>query len=202
MTSKPARIAATITLLAAALAARAGYNPMDDLLSEAASTAAKISEAPPEELEKLKQDPRYQRYLNGGWEVFQNTKGAPRGEYCSALYWQQDSFLAISGPGGEYRGAMLTFWGPDIPQPLHNRKLRVTLKQTGDTGQTVQAFNYRKSSEPYGAIAFAVPSIEAALEGMNGAQGFEILVEGRRLLKLEWQDGAQAKQQMLDCLRR
>lgn len=152
------------------------------------------------EVDKLTNDPRFQRYHNGGWDFFQSEEGAKAGEYCAALYWKGDGLVQISGPGGDYRGAMITFWGPDIPKPKDFARVRVTLKQTGDPPQTVEAFNYLIPDHEFGALALAVPSIDAALAGMIDVAAFELLISGKTVAKVDWTDGLAARDALRDCV--
>jgi hypothetical protein len=153
------------------------------------------------EVDKIANDPKFQRYHNGGWDHFQAEGDAKPGEYCAALYWKGDGLVQISGPGGDFRGAMITFWGPDIPKPKDFARVRVTLKQTGDPAQTVEAFNYLVPDHAFGALALAVPSIEAALAGMTDVLDFELLIAGKTVAKVGWTGGLAARDELARCVK-
>lgn len=156
------------------------------------------------ELQQRMKDPEfkaaYDRYHNGGWFFFQDSNNPKPGEYCSALYMKGEAMVRISGPGKDYDGALLTFSGPDITGSPEVKKLKVTLDQSDGTSQSVQAFNYKFPGEVYASIAFAVPTIEAGLAEMKETWGFDVLVEGKSVLKIEWKGGLAARKQLENCL--
>ncbi|OYW39269.1 MAG: hypothetical protein B7Z35_04865 [Hydrogenophilales bacterium 12-61-10] len=178
---------------------------MQSLLSQAVSVSTAVAHEPSEVIEKrAKSDPKfkaaYERYLNGGWEYFQDAPGAAPGEYCAAFYAKGGGMVRLSGPGKEYAGALMTFWGADIPTPAKMQKVRVTLKQSNDAPQTVQAFNYKLPGEAFGAIAFAVPTIEAALAGMENEASFDLEMDGKSVASVEWHDGLAARDRLGKCV--
>ena len=149
----------------------------------------------------IAKDPKFQRYLQGGWDFFQAHKNASPGEYCTAFFWKKNGFVSLSGPGGDYRGAMMTFWGQDIPRPTSQIKVEVTLKQANDPLQTVHAFNFAKPGDDYAAIAFAVPSIEALLAGMEETLNFELIMNGRTIAQVDWHSGLMARKKLEECIK-
>lgn len=157
-----------------------------------------------QEIEARKRDPKfraaYERYHNGGWDNLQDGDSPEPGEYCVALYSKGDVMLRISGPGGDYRGALMTFSGGKITGSQDVRKIKVTLNQSDGSSQTVRAFNYQLPGEAYGSIAFAVPTIEAAMAEMNERQGFEVLVSGQSVARLDWSGGLAARRKLEQCL--
>lgn len=183
----------------------AAFDPMQGLLSQAASVSTAVAQQPSEEIEKRKRnDPKfkaaYERYTNGGWDYFQDLAGAAPGEYCAAFYAKGGGMVRLSGPGKEYEGALMTFWGADIPTPATMQKVKVTLKQSNDAPQTVQAFNYKLPGEAFGAIAFAVPTIEAALAGMENEASFDLEMDGKSVARVEWHDGLAARDRLRKCV--
>ena len=150
-------------------------------------------------LEELKKDPRYQAYNNGAWEFFNDVAKPKPGEYCAALYWKQDGFVRVSGPGGDYKGALLTFWGPDVPKPAKQQTIKVALYQNDEAPQVVQAFNYVLSGYEYGAIALAVPTLDALLSSMEDKIRFELKVNGKAVAKVDWHDGLIARDKLKEC---
>ena len=109
--------------------------------------------------------------------------------------------MKLSGPAGDYKGALLTFYGQDIPRPSSVQKVRVTLNQSNDKPQTVQVFNYAMPGYDYGAITMAVPTIEALLEGMEDTQSFELVMDGKSIAKVGWEGGLAARDKLRQCVR-
>lgn len=175
------------------------YDPMQTKLSAATATVNSMS-ANMQGMEKLMQDPRYQTYLNGGWEFFQDSVKPKAGEYCAAFYWKKDGFVKVSGPGGEYQGGLLTFWGADIPKPAQQEIIKVVLYQNDEAPQTVKAFNYVLKGYDYGAIAFAVPAGDALFASMEDKQRFELKIDGKSVAKVDWHDGLKARDQLKQCV--
>jgi hypothetical protein len=165
---------------------------MIQIMQRQVDNAAKLS--------ALRKDPRYQRYQNGGWDFFQDQTNAAPGEYCAAFYWKKDGMVRISGPGGGYDGGLLTFWGEDIPRPMKVEKITVTLSQTDYPAQTVKAFNYVLPGEAFGAIALAVPSIDAALDTMTDVMTFDLSINGQSVAKVDWTQGLIARAQLQKCI--
>lgn len=152
-------------------------------------------------LAELKNDPLYARYENGGWDYYQDAEDAAPGDYCAAFYWKKDGFVRVSGPGGDYQGALLTFWGDDIPKPNGVSKIKVTLNQSdGSPSQTVEAINYHLAGEPYGAIALTVPSPQALLDNMLDTHGFDLVVKGKSVAKVDWTGGHAARDRLKQCI--
>lgn len=149
----------------------------------------------------LEKDPKFRRYREGFWDHFRARAGATVGEYCMAMFANLDGMVAISGPGGDYRGAMLTFWGPDVPKPRDMATVQVKLDQFDGPAQTVKAFNYTQPGTDSGVIAFAVPTIEAALETMVDRQPFELSIKGKPVLKIEWHGGHAARDRLRACVK-
>lgn len=149
---------------------------------------------------KLAKDPKYQAYVNGSWTFFQDSNSKRPGDFCSAFFTREQGFAMLSGPGKGYDGALLTFWGMNIPRPKSVRKIKVTLNQTDDKPQTVTAFNYYNPAHGMGAIALAVPSIDAALAGILDKQEFELVVGGKSVAKVKWHSGLAMKKKLAACV--
>lgn len=179
------------------------YDPMQALLSNAKNVTTTALQQSSKLAERLK-DPSfkqaYDRYTNGGWDYFQDHANARPGEYCAAFYWKGTGMVRLSGPGRDYKGALLTFWSDDIPKPDGVKKLKVTLSQSnGGAPQTVEAFNYKLPGDAYGAVAFAVPSMDALLDNILDVHGFEIAMQGKRVAKVDWTGGVAAREQLRQC---
>lgn len=180
------------------------FDPMQALLSKAKSVSTVALQQTGELAGRLK-DPAfkqaYDRYTNGGWDYFQDHAKALPGDYCAAFYWKGSGMVRLSGPGGDYKGALLTFWSDDIPNPGGVKKVKVMLSQSdGGTPQTVEAFNYKLPGDAYGAIALAVPSLDALLDNMLDTHGLEISMQGKQVAKVDWTGGFAARDQLRRCV--
>jgi len=177
-----------------------GYsNPIQSLLNSAVDMV-KFAASSTAKSATLSQDPKFQRYQQGGWDFFQSKIGTTPGEFCTAFFWKKNGFVSLSGPGGDYKGALMTFWGQDIPRPPKQTQVQVTLKQGKDAPQTVNAFNFFKPGSDYGAIAFAVPSIQALLDGMEDTLNFELIMDGKTVAQVDWHSGLMARGKLNECV--
>lgn len=150
---------------------------------------------------ELKRDPRYQRYMDGGWDFFQDAANAKPGELCTAFFTRQDSYVAVTGPGGVSSGAFLTFWGPNVPKPRDVKRVKVSLAQTGgDPAQTVTAFNTFNPAAGIGGITLAVPTADALLNNMLDVHRFTVSMDGRQVAEVEWTGGLAARDRLRACI--
>jgi hypothetical protein len=175
------------------------YDPMQQRINLALGNMLE-SQRRVKDKAKLMKDPRYQAYVNGSWSYFQDSHTKKPGEFCSAFFSRQEGFAMLSGPGAGYDGALLTFWGMNVPRPKTTRKIKVTLKQTDDKPQTVTAFNYYNPAHGMGAVALAVPTIEAALAGILDKQEFELVAGGKSIAKVKWHSGLAMKKKLTACV--
>ncbi len=181
-----------------------GFDPMKGLLSRSKAVSAAVLQGS-DELSRRMEDPEfkeaYDQYRNGGWDYFQDHTNAQPGEYCAAFFWKGAGMLRLSGPGGDFEGAMLTFWSEDIPQPSKLKKIKVTLSQSGgDPPQTVEAFNYKLPGEEFGAIALAVPTVHALLDNIFDEGHFELSMKGTSLARVDLTGGFAARDQLRSCI--
>ena len=148
----------------------------------------------------LVKDPRYRAYMDGEWKYYTTPRaGVAPGEFCATLFWSRQGVVILSGPGGDYRGAMLTFLHPDFPRPDKLKTVTVKLWQTGDSApQKVKAFSYTQRGGA-GAVALAVPSLELATDTMLDLQQFKLEVDGKPALDLEWNGGNKARDALRAC---
>lgn len=149
----------------------------------------------------LQRDPKYKRYREGFWDHFQASATPRPGQGCVAMFANLDGAVAVAGPGGEYTGAMLVFWGLDVPKPGKVATISVSLNQFDGPVQTVKALNYTLPGGTAGAIAFTVPTIDAALETMVDRQPFELSVKGKPVMKIEWHGGHAARDTLRACVK-
>ena len=181
----------------------ASYGPGPDPMAHKLETAIEMHkmmlDGQVREIE-LMRDPRYQRYVNGGWDYFQDSPNAKPGELCTAFYSRRDGYVSVTTPGSDSPNAYLTFWGPDIPKPAEVRKVKVTLSQTGDPPQTVTAFNMFNPATTMGGIVLAIPNVDALLDNMSDVLGFTLALEGKVVAQVEWRDGHAARDELKACL--
>jgi hypothetical protein len=146
----------------------------------------------------------YKKMQEGHWQYFQANSSAKRGEYCTAMFIKQNMSVAILGPGGQYQGALMMFTalaGNDaFPQSEQPRTIQVTLKQGSDPAATVGVFNFNLGKWQTPVITFAVPSIEAALQGMEDKLDFHLQYEGQDIGAIEWHSGLAARDELKKCL--
>ena len=193
-------------LVAAAVAEAGSYDPLEDLVSTA-KKEINAKGAIEQSKDRVLNNPRREKMEKGFWQFFQGKSGAKPGEFCTAVYWQKDQMISVLGPGGEYKGAMLGFIAvepkPPFPRPNNPKeiqKVKVTLTQGADPSATVTAFN-RTVADFADEIQFAVPTIDAALAGMEDKLNFRIEYEGSKIFELEWHSGLAARDMLRRCLK-
>lgn len=182
------------------------YDPMEDLVSSA-KTEINAKAAIEQSKDRAQNDPRRKKIEAGHWQFFQGKRDAKPGEFCTAVFWKADRMISIAGPGGSYKGALLGFVAieahngfPRPDDPTQTQKIKVTLKQGSDAPAAVTAFNGTIGSLA-DEIKFAVPTIEAALAGMDDRLRFRIDHEGREVFDLEWHSGLAARDMLKRCLK-
>jgi hypothetical protein len=163
---------------------------------------------------RLLYNPEFRDFFQGTWkfspsEADLNRTASRSVEHCSATFFKYNKldtfgFITISGPAGDYQSASLIFWGKEIPRPKNAEKIKVTLTQSKEQPQTVEVINLSISKESYpsdifGAIAFSVPTLEAALAGMEDKQSFDVKMNGKTLVKVEWNGGLAARDRLRQC---
>jgi hypothetical protein len=152
---------------------------------------------------RVMDEPNYKPELNGTWAFPRpgpNDK-VRKGDFCSAVYMVREGSVALTGPGGNFGGAMLTFYSNKIPKPKQMRKLKVTLTQPPDAPVTVTALNFTYQAIDKGAISFVVPTIGDALKNMTDKQQFKIDFDGEQVVQLSWKDGLKARDKLRSCLK-
>lgn len=183
----------------------AAYDPMADLVSTAKKeiNAAKAIEG---SKRRVMDDPRYAKMKKGYWQFFQGKRDAKPGEACVAVFWKGSQMISLIGPGGSYQGALLSFVAVESAQgfprpddPKQVRKIRVSLQQGAGSPAVVTAFN-RTIVPLADEIAFAVPTIDAALSTMEDRLNFRISHENKEVFALEWHSGHAARDIMRRCL--
>jgi hypothetical protein len=158
-----------------------------------------------------------EKIIAGWWEFMQVNSKAKPGEYCAATFLRakrvkqergdgmsDGMMVTLFGPGGNYRGALLGFspLGKDHAFPkLKNRQpVKVTLKQGNVAPVTLNAIYMEVSPTAPPLIVFAVPSIEALMNGMEDNWRFEVIYEGKSIADIEWHDGLKARDELKMCV--
>ncbi len=200
------KIIALLLCSVGALAYAGSYDPLDDLVSTA-KKEINAKEAIDASKDRVLNDPKREKVEKGFWKVFQGKSDAKPGEFCTAAYWQHDKMITISGPGGDYTGAMLGFVAlipdqlfPRANNPNERQKVKVTLTQGNDPPATVTAFN-SIIGDRSGQIQFPVPTIDAALAGMEDTLNFRIDYENKKIFELEWHSALAARDVLKKCLK-
>jgi hypothetical protein len=167
----------------------------------------------PEELEELRelQAEKDQRDLKVAQEIAQGvwvstSSATPEGKLCVATFAKftradnarSGGVVSILGFQQPKRDAWLIFYGTGLPTPKDVKKIKITLQQDDEPAQTVQVFNYRYERK-IGAIAFAVPGLTTALEGMRDKQSFKLSIDEEIVLTIKWTDAAPVIQQLQQC---
>ena len=143
------------------------------------------------------------KYQDGYWQHFQAFSGAKPGEYCAAMFARQGMSVTVLGPGGDYRGALMIFSALDdsaFPKSAQPTIIPVTLKQGSDPAATVRVFNFNIGQWQTPILAFAVPTIDAALQGMDDKLDFHLEYEGKAIGSIEWHSGQAARDALKQCL--
>ncbi|MDD2837883.1 hypothetical protein [Sulfuricurvum sp.] len=149
---------------------------------------------------------KYGRYYKEGyWQFFQASSQAEKGEYCTAMFSREGMSVSILGPGGDYKGALMMFGNLDdkntaFPTSKNSSKVTVTLKQGNDSPATVKAFNYSLGESQNPVIVFAVPTIEAAMDGMEDKLDFHLEYDGKKIGDIKWHSGNKAREELKKCL--
>lgn len=181
------------------------YDPMADLVSSAKkeiNAQAAIDSAK----KRARDDSRLPKLRDGHWVFLQGRGDAKPGEGCVAVFWKADQMISIVGPGAGYAGALLTFIAIEpkesFPRPDHasaTQKVVVTLTQGRDAPARVTALN-RTIGGLADELIFAVPTIDAALAGMEDKLAFRIDHQGTQVFALEWHSGNAARAVLKRCL--
>jgi len=161
-----------------------------------------------------------EQIIAGWWEFMQVNSAAAPGEFCAASFLRahrlaepgkQDrmkdgAVVTLFGPGSTYRGALLAFSplsedsAAAFPKVPSGKPVRVTLKQGNIKPATVNAIYLEVKPSGLPLIAFAVPSIEALMKGMEDNWAFEVLQNGKSIVNIEWHDGLMARDELKKCL--
>lgn len=158
-----------------------------------------------------------EKIIAGWWEFMQANSKAKPGEYCAATFLRakrvkrervdgisDGMMVTLFGPGGNYRGALLGF-SPltkdhAFPKLKSGQPVKVTLKQGNVAPVTLNAIYMEVSPSAPPLIVFAVPTIEALLDGMEDTWRFDVSYQGKSIANVEWHDGLMARKELKMCL--
>lgn len=142
----------------------------------------------------------------GKWTV--DSLPTPDGRLCTAVFakytpeggGKDQGIIGIMGLQEPKKDAWLIFYGADLPKPRGVKKVNITLQQNDEPPHTVRAFNYRLSKH-VGTVAFTVPGLAAALQGMSDNQSFKLWLGGKMKMSIRWTNGFAGIQQLQQCAR-
>lgn len=173
-------------------------------------------------LESSKDEARryHEAIIAGWWEFMQAKSNAKPGEYCAASFLRAKPLkekgkpdspkagvvVTLFGPGGSYRGALLAFspLGDEstsgFPKLPSGSPVLVTLTQGNTKPVTLNAIYMKTRPKAPPLLAFAVPSIEALMQGMEDTWAFDVTYQGSSIANIEWHDGLRARTELKKCL--
>lgn len=158
-----------------------------------------------------------EKIITGWWEFMQANSKAKPGEYCAATFQRakrvkhervdgisDGMMVSVFGPGGNYRGALLGF-SPltndhAFPKLKSGKPVLVTLKQGNEKPATLNAIYTELGPTAAPLLLFAVPSIEALMDGMEDNWSFEVVYQGKSIAEITWHGGLKARDQLKQCL--
>lgn len=159
-----------------------------------------------------------EKIVAGWWEFMQANSQAKPGEFCAASFFrakrvprpggvdlmEKGIVVTLFGPGGNYRGALLGFSpltkDDSFPKLQNGQKVLLTLKQGKEAPATLNAIYSKVTPTAPPLLLFAVPTIEALMEGMEDNWSFDVLYQGNAIASIEWHDGLKAREELKKCL--
>jgi hypothetical protein len=217
-----------VVLATALLAATVSFQTRAQVTGESFDVLASVMETHNNEINakdvlgaNRKEAEQYrEKIISGWWEFLQASSKAGPGEYCAASFlrakrmtepgkadsMKEGAVVTLFGPGGAYRGALLAFspLGEDsaraFPRLTSGKPARVTLKQGNMKPVTLNAIYLETGPKAPPLLAFAVPSIEALMGGMEDDWSFEVSYDGKTIAAIEWHDGLKARDELRKCL--
>lgn len=150
-------------------------------------------------LKALTNDPRYRKLMQGYWTQYQEGAAPEPGRRCAATFMNGDGMLGITALGGYRDPALLLLSGADVPTPDQTVKVSATLHQTGERPQTVPVYNFITPGTAAGTVAFAVPSLEAAAQGLADTAEIAVDIAGKRIYAVKYHSGREAGSALALC---
>lgn len=140
---------------------------------------------------------------NGFWENFGPQLTVEKGFHsCSALYIQNNHYLMVWGSNKPGAQAMIMFIDANknaVMNPIDSPKIQqVTLEQTGAQPITINAI--RHSLDGYGAITFAIPTLDMAASGLRNEMNIKVTSGKHELIKMSYHAGNIAKAKLENCI--
>lgn len=148
----------------------------------------------------LDADPKLRELAGGKWEYFQHKNNPKSKDGCAAAYTNLQGSIILTGEADHGSGAFMTFLGLSVPRPGKPANLSVTLDQLDGRPQTVKALNSTTPSGKTGAITIAVPTMKLLLDNMEEKQSFDIAVDGKSVVYIQWSKGVEARNQIRRCV--
>lgn len=149
---------------------------------------------------KIDADPKLKELAKGRWEYFNPSSSTPTSG-CAAAYLDLKGAILLSEAGNGYKEAVMTFIGASIPRPAKQSKISVTLDQEDGKPQVVKVLNYAvPGSSTLGAISFEVPTMKLLVDNMEDKQGFDILIDKKSVMNIQWKQGHEARDQLRQCV--
>jgi hypothetical protein len=165
-------------------------------------TEERIAREEAEHQRKLAEDPAYARFYNGFW-INSPAEDITPARSCFVHFTRKGQGVVLAGPGGDYRGGTLSFYGFQVPRSKQLKTITMTLGQDSDLPQQVRVFSgHTPWLEQMGMVHFAVPDIDAALAGMTDEMIFDLGQNGERALLIKWHSGHKQRDEMRACLDR
>ena len=87
-----------------------------------------------------------------------------------------------------------------FPKAANGAPVRVTLTQGDISPVTLNAIYVQTGPKSPPLLAFAVPSTEELMGGMEDTWRFDVSQEGKSIASIEWHDGLMARNQLRQCL--
>lgn len=140
---------------------------------------------------------------NGFWEHYGPLATVERGfRSCSAVYLQGNHYLMVWGsnkPGSQATLMLMDSSANAAMQPVAVPQIQqVTLEQTGAQPATVNAI--RHAFEGFGAVTFAIPSLELAVSGIQDRMSIKVTSGTEQLIAMEYNKGRAAKFWLEKCM--
>lgn len=152
---------------------------------------------------RLREDAGYRDFHEGIW-LPMPADAVAKGGPCSIHFARKGQGVLIMGPTQGYPGAFLSFYGYAVPKAKAVKKIRLSLRQTGEPDQMVQVFNsitpWGEKADKMGMVFFAVPTIEAAMAGMTDDLDFTLEKDGEMLMSIKWHGGIAERDKLKACL--
>lgn len=154
--------------------------------------------------EALEATPEYRAFLRGGWTHYDPgppKPGEPR--RCGASFTAGGKMLLLHGDTAPGSLATLTFVDLDtersrIPPKTEPVLVEVALDQTNAPRAEVRAWQHAMSGS--GAISFAVPSLQAGVDGLLDVLRTTVRMGGREVFDLEYHGGLDAQAKLRACM--